>query len=54
MDLCRSKWRKLDAERRWNDIEASLGTLPDHGHEWDDDPAGWVAAQRSNDPTRVG
>lgn len=23
-------------------------------HEWDDDPAGWVTAQRSNDSTRVG
>ena len=40
--------RGLDDERRWDDIEAALGRLPDTGHEWDDDPAAWVREQRSN------
>jgi predicted transcriptional regulator len=46
--------RALDDERRWEDIEAGLGALADGGHEWDADPAGWVAAQRRIDPNRVG
>ncbi len=46
--------RALEDERRWDDIESSLGALSGHGHEWDDDPAGWVTAQRSGDPARVG
>ncbi len=35
----------LDDERRWDDIEAAMGTLRDGGHDWDDDPANWVRAQ---------
>jgi metal-responsive CopG/Arc/MetJ family transcriptional regulator len=46
--------RALEDERRWEDIEAGLGALADRDHEWDSDPAGWVTAQRSGDPTRVG
>jgi metal-responsive CopG/Arc/MetJ family transcriptional regulator len=46
--------RALDDERRWDDIEASLGSLAGAQHEWDDDPAAWVTAQRSGDPSRVG
>ena len=42
--------RGLDNERRWDDIEAALGGLPDRGHEWDDDPAAWVRRQRHADP----
>ena len=30
-------------------IEAWIGSIEDFGHEWDDDPAGWVRAQRSDD-----
>ena len=44
--------RGLEDERRWDDIEAALGRLPDTGHEWDDDPAAWVRRQR--DPRRAG
>jgi Arc/MetJ-type ribon-helix-helix transcriptional regulator len=44
----------LEDERRWNDIEAALGTLPDSGHEWDDDPSAWVREQRRGDERRVG
>lgn len=46
--------RALDDERRWEDIEAGLGALSDSGHEWDEDPAAWVRAQRRSDPARVG
>lgn len=46
--------RALDDERRWKDIEAGLGALADGGHEWDEDPAAWVRAQRRSDPARVG
>ena len=45
--------RGLDDERRWDDIEAALGAIPDKGHEWDDDPGEWVRRQRS-DRRRVG
>lgn len=46
--------RGLDDERRWDEIEASLGSIVDTGHDWDDDPAGWVRAQRQADPLRSG
>ena len=46
--------RGLDDERRWDDIEAALGAIADTGHEWDDDPAGWVRAQRQGDVRRAG
>ena len=46
--------RGLENERRWDDIEAALGSLPDTGHEWDDDPAAWVRRQRHADPRRAG
>lgn len=36
----------LDEERRWNEIEAALGAIGDHGHEWDEDPAAWVSRGR--------
>lgn len=44
----------LEDERRWDAIESALGALEDRGHEWDRDPAGWVAEGRRSDPTRVG
>jgi hypothetical protein len=46
--------RSLDDEHRWDDLERSLGSLPDEGHEWDDDPADWVRRQRHADVRRVG
>jgi hypothetical protein len=27
---------------------ASLGSIEDHGHEWDTDPAAWVRRGRSD------
>jgi len=41
--------RSLDDERRWDEIEASLGSIVDSGHAWDEDPAAWVRAQRQQD-----
>lgn len=46
--------RALDDERRWEDIERAIASIPDHGHEWDEDPAAWVRAQRTDDTRRVG
>jgi hypothetical protein len=46
--------RTLDDERRWDEIVASIGTVGDQGHEWDDDPAAWVRSQRRGDRRRVG
>ena len=46
--------RALEDERRWDDIEAALGTIPYTGHEWDEDPAHWVRRQRAQDSRRTG
>lgn len=46
--------RGLDNDQRWDQIEASLGSIPDAGHDWDDDPATWVRAQRQADARRSG
>ena len=46
--------RGLDDERRWDDIEASLGSISDTGHEWDDHPGEWVRSQRQGDARRSG
>ena len=46
--------RCLDDERRWDEIEESLGTISDTGHDWDEDPARWVRAQRRSDAARSG
>ena len=45
--------RGLEDEQRWDDVEAALGAVDDGGHEWDDDPAAWVRAQR-RDTRRAG
>jgi hypothetical protein len=44
----------LDDERRWELIESAFGSIPDTGHDWDEDPAAWVRAQRFADERRVG
>lgn len=46
--------RGLDDERRWDDIDAALGSIADHGHDWDADPAEWVRTQRRSDSRRAG
>lgn len=45
--------RRLADEQRWDDLLAAAGSVAD-GHEWDDDPAGWVSAQRRSDAERLG
>lgn len=44
----------LDDERRWDQVMGALASIADTGHEWDDDPAAWVGAQRKADQHRVG
>jgi metal-responsive CopG/Arc/MetJ family transcriptional regulator len=44
----------LEDQRRWDEIEAALGSLEGSEHEWDPDPAGWVRQQRRGDRRRVG
>ncbi|MGH2714441.1 MAG: hypothetical protein ACRDM7_11260 [Thermoleophilaceae bacterium] len=44
----------LEEERRWEQIASAVGSLEARGHEWDSDPAGWVASQRRSDARRVG
>ena len=46
--------RGLEDERRWDDIESALGSVPDSGHEWDDGPELWVRRQRRGDERRSG
>ncbi len=46
--------RALEDEQRWDDIESALGAVTAAGHDWDDDPAEWVRAQRHTDTRRVG
>jgi hypothetical protein len=52
--IARAVERALDDEHRWELIESSLGSIADGGHAWDDDPGGWVRAQRRADDRRVG
>lgn len=40
--------RALDELSRHDALEAALGSIDDSGHEWDDDPAQWVRAQRTD------
>jgi metal-responsive CopG/Arc/MetJ family transcriptional regulator len=46
--------RALEDERRWEQIASAVGSLDASEHEWDDDPADWVASQRRSDARRVG
>lgn len=52
--IARTVERALEDERRWEEIEASLGAIAGEGHEWDRDPAEWVRAERRAEPRRVG
>ncbi len=46
--------RALDDERRWDEIEASLGQIASKDHGWDADAADWVRRQRAADSRRAG
>lgn len=40
--------RALNEARRADALESALGSIPDTGHEWDDNPAAWVRQQRTD------
>lgn len=40
--------RALDDLQRADALKQALGSIDDTGHEWDDDPAGWVRSQRAH------
>jgi predicted transcriptional regulator len=44
---------RLERETRWRRIESSLGSIPDTGHAWDEDPAAWVREQRRRGERRL-
>lgn len=44
----------LDDQRRWDLIMSAVGSIPDHGHAWDEDPAAWVREQRRGSERRRG
>jgi metal-responsive CopG/Arc/MetJ family transcriptional regulator len=46
--------RALEDEHRWEQIASAVGSVETTGHDWDDDPAAWVASQRHGDARRVG
>ena len=52
--ICELIRRGLDDERRWDDLEAALGGIPDSGHDWDENPAEWIRRQRRGDDRRSG
>ena len=47
--ISRAVRRALDDDRRRAALEEAFGSIEDHGHEWDDNPAAWVRQQRSDD-----
>lgn len=44
--IARAVEQALEDDRSWDLVESVLGSVRDGGHEWDDDPAAWVRAQR--------
>lgn len=46
--------RALDADQRADALLSVAGAFAEKPHDWDDDPAGWVRAQRRTDPRRAG
>jgi hypothetical protein len=44
----------LQDQWRWEQIASAIGSIPDRGHDWDDNPAEWVSSQRRGDERRVG
>ncbi len=44
----------VQRRRRWDRLHTARGAIADEGHEWDEDPAGWVRAQRFGDPRFTG
>lgn len=40
--------RALDELDRMDALDSALGSIPDSGHDWDEDAAGWVRQQRAD------
>jgi len=40
----------LEESDRREALERAIGSVADSGHEWDENPAEWVRAQRANRP----
>lgn len=41
--------RALEDHARNDALETAFGAIDDTGHDWDEDPAGWVRRQRADD-----
>jgi hypothetical protein len=46
--------KALNEARRWDGILESLGSLPEDGGQWGEDPETWIDRERRADPDRVG
>lgn len=46
--------RAIEDEERWESIESAIASVSEAGHDWDEDPAAWVRAQRRGDVRRIG
>lgn len=44
----------LETRDRLRLLKEARGSIASSGHEWDEDPAGWVRAQRQSDRRRLG
>ncbi len=45
----------IDQERRWRKFEEAVGATKQAEHDWDNDPAAWVRAQRRSEKAgRIG
>jgi hypothetical protein len=44
--IARAVEQALRDDHRWELLESAIGGIADRGHDWDEDPAGWVRAQR--------
>lgn len=44
----------LEQRARAELVRSARGTIADRGHDWDEDPGGWIRRQRSADDRRVG
>jgi hypothetical protein len=52
--IARAVERALDDDHRWQLLESAVGSIPDSGHDWDEDAGRWVREQRRADERRVG
>ena len=44
----------LEESNRWELLLGARGSIPDTGHDWDEDPSRWVDDQRRADAERTG